>query len=187
MNKNIQAAIIAVATVMSVPAMAAGNTAQVVIDGIVIDDTESCNITPGGAITSNTVRLDDIRANELEKLAVNAPSMTFAKDVFYTIQDCKTGGRNFTGNLTVSMSGNFNAAMDNVLVNEITTNPARNATITLVNYDNSRIKLDGSSTKTVAFTPGAPTLVRYKATYVKTANGVTAGDIKGTSVFTISY
>lgn len=187
MKKSIYAAIIGAAAVISAPSIAAGNMAQVVVHGIVFDDTESCNVTPGGAIASNTVKLDDIKASELEKLAVNTPSLAFAKDVTYKIQDCKTGGRNFTGNLTVNMSGNYISTMDDVLRNDIAANPAGNAAITLINYDNSRIKLDGSSDKTVAFNPGTPTIVRYKTTYVKTANGVTPGDIKGISVFTVSY
>ena len=187
MKKNILAALVTATAFMSLPTLAAGNTAQVVIHGSVFDDTESCNVTPMGAIASNTVVLDDMKANELEKLAVNTPSLAYAKDVIYKIQDCKTGGKDFNGDLTVSMSGNYNTAMDNVLLNDVATGAAGNAAITVMNYDNSRIKLDGSNNQKVAFKPGTPTIVKYKTTYVKTANNVTPGSIVGSSVFTISY
>lgn len=187
MKKSIIAVFVAATAVLSVPAIAAGNTAQVVVQGSIIDDTESCNVTTGGAIVNNTVVLDDIKANELEKLAVNSPSLAFAKDVIYKVTDCKTAGQNFTGSLNVKLSGSFIPGMSDVLSNDIAINPAGNAALTLINYDLTRINFDGSDSKMIAFTPGDTVVLRYKATYVKTANNVTPGTLKGTTVMTISY
>ncbi|MGP3367449.1 hypothetical protein [Klebsiella quasipneumoniae] len=39
----------------------------------------------------------------------------------------------------------------------------------------------------IAYTAGTPSFMRYKAAYVKTANGVTDGAVKGVATFTITY
>ncbi|MEB6377487.1 fimbrial protein [Leclercia adecarboxylata] len=187
MKKSVLAFLVAASAVVALPAMASGNTAQVVIHGDVFDDSESCNVTPWGAISNSTVVLDDIKVASLNALAVNTPSLAFAKDVIYKVMDCKTGGKDYTGNLNVNVSGDYISTMSDVLVNQITTGAAGNAAITLINYDNSRINFDGSHNETITYSPGTPSFVRYKATYVKTAESVTAGNVKGTAVMTISY
>ena len=186
MKKTLLAVFIAATAVIGTQAIAGGNGAQVVVNGTVFDDTESCNVTPKGAITNSTVVLDDIKANELEKLAVNTPSLAFAKDVIYIIEDCRTGGSNYSGNLEIDMAGNFIPGQPEILSNEAIA-PAANSAITLLNKDNTRVKFDGSAKRNVPHTPGVPTIVQYKATYVKTAPGVVAGAIKGITTFTISY
>lgn len=186
MKKTLLAVFIAATAVISTQAFASGNGAHLVVHGIVADDTESCNVTPKGAITNSSVFLDDIKANQLDQLAVNTPSLAFAKDVIYKIENCKTGGSNYTGNLEIDMAGNYIPGQPEILTNEAAT-PAANASITLLNKDNSRVKFDGSTKQTVPHTPGVPTIVQYKATYVKTAPGVVSGDIKGITTFTISY
>lgn len=187
MKKNILAIVVAATAVVALPALSAGNGAQVVMHGSVFNDSESCNVTPGGAIARNTVVLDDIRADKLDALAVNTPLLPSAKDIIYKIEDCRTDGKNYTGNINVSMSGEYISDMTDVLTNQITTGAATNAAVTLLNDDNSRINFDGTHSKTIAYTSGTPAFVRYKATYVKTAANVTAGNVKGTALMTLSY
>ncbi|MEG1210725.1 MAG: fimbrial protein [Leclercia sp.] len=188
MKKTLLAICVAATAFAALPAMAAGNTAQVVIHGVVFDDSESCNVTPKGAIGNSIVLLDDIKVATMNTLAVNTPSLAHAKDIVYEVKDCKTGGKDYTGNLDVSLKGEYITGMTDVLVNQITTDAAENASITLINNDNSRISFDGSNSQTIAYTPGSTTFVRYKATYVKTAaSAVTTGSVKGTAVMTISY
>lgn len=187
MKKNILAVIVAATSVLGAQAFAAGNTAQLVIHGTVSDSNESCNVTPAtGAITGGTVILDPIKTSELEKVAVNTPAMVSAKDITYKVEDCKKAGADYTGNLQVSVAGNYVAGTPDILSNEAAT-PAANTGIALLNTDSSRVKFDGTGAATVAYTAGTPTMLRYKAAYVKTANGVTAGDVKGVATFTISY
>ncbi|URO01168.1 type 1 fimbrial protein [Leclercia adecarboxylata] len=187
MKKTILAIFVAATAVVALPAMAAGNTANLVIHGEVFDDSESCNVTQAGALVNNTIILDDIKADVLEGLAVNTPSLAAAKDVVYKVEDCKTGGANYSGNLNVNISGEALSDMPNVLLNQIASGAAQNASVTLINRDNSRINFDGSHSQTVAYQYGTPTYLRYKATYVRTAANVTPGEVKGTAVMTISY
>lgn len=185
MKKNILAVIVAATAVLSAQAFA-GNTAQLVIHGTVGDSDESCNVTPGGAITGGTVILDDIKASVLEAMAVNTPAQAYAKNISYKVEDCKKGGTDFTGNLSVNVTGNYIAGTPDILSNEAA-NPAANAAIALLQSDSTRVKFDGTGAQTVAYTAGTPSVLNYKAAYVKTAAGVTAGDVKGVATFTITY
>lgn len=187
MEKTLLAMLVAATAVFAHSATAAGNASQVVMHGVVFDDSESCNVTPGGALANNTIVLDDIRAASLDALAINTPALASAKFVDYKVADCKTGGKDYTGNLNVSISGEYISDMTNVLVNQIASGAASNVGVTLLNKDDSRINFDGSHSQTIAYTPGTPVYLRYKATYVKTAANVTPGDVKGTAVMTISY
>lgn len=187
MEKTLLAMLVAATAVFAHPAMAAGNSSQVVLHGLIFDDSESCNVTPGGALTNNTIILDDIKAGSLDALAINTPALASAKFVDYKVADCKTGGKDYTGNLNINISGEHISDMTNVLVNQVASGAATNAAITLLNKDNSRINFDGSHSETIAYTPGTPVYLRYKATYVKTAENVTPGDVKGTAIMTISY
>lgn len=184
MKKNIIAVLVAATAVLSAQAFAS-NTAQLVIHGTVSDSDESCNVTPFGAITGGTVILDDIKASVLNTMAINTPSTASAKDVTYKVADCKKDGKDFTGNLNVNVSGDYVSGMADVLSNQAA-NPAGNTGIALINNDSTRVKFDGSTVKTIAYT-GAPALLTYKAAYVKTAETVTAGDVKGVATFTITY
>ena len=65
--------------------------------------------------------------------------------------------------------------------------PATNAAVTVVNTDGTRVSFTGTTPQIVAYTAGTPSYLRYKAAYVKTANGVTDGAVKGVATFTISY
>lgn len=186
MKKSILAVVVAATAVLGGQAMAAGNTAQLVIHGTVSDSDESCNVTPGGAITGGTVILDDIKTSSLEALAVNTPAMASAKDIIYKVEDCKKAGADFSGNLNVNVSGNYIAGTPDILSNEAA-KPATNAAIALINSDSSRVKFDGTGAKTVAYTANTPVLLKYKAAYVKTAANVTPGDVKGVATFTITY
>ncbi len=186
MKKNILAVIVAAASVLSVQAFAAGNNAQLVINGTVTDTDESCNVTPGGAITGGTVVLDDIKASALEALAINTPAMASAKNITYKVEDCKKAGDDFTGDLSVNVTGNYISGTPDVLSNEAAS-PATNAAIAMIHSDSTRVKFDGTGSKTVSYTAGTPTMLNYKAAYVKTAEGVTPGDVKGVATFTITY
>ncbi|URN99639.1 fimbrial protein [Leclercia adecarboxylata] len=186
MKKNIIAVMVAAAAVMSAQAFAAGNTAQIVIHGNVTDTDNSCNITPYGSITGGTVVLDDIKVSTLEGLAINTPSMASAKDITYKITDCKKAGADFAGNLNVNVSGDYISGTPDILTNQAA-NPAKNTGLALINSDSTRVKFDGTSPKTIAYTSTTPTLLSYKAAYVKTAAGVTAGEVKGVATFTITY
>lgn len=187
MKKTFLAIFVATTAAIALPAMASGNSANLVITGYVFNDSDSCNVTLGGATVNNIVTLNDVKTKTLEDLAINMPAMSYTKDVIYKITDCKSAGRDYSGNLSVNLSGEYISGMEDVLTNQVTSGAATNASVTLINNDNSRIKFDGSDTKLVAYTPGAPTFLRYKATYVKTANNVTAGEVKGTAIMTISY
>jgi len=186
MKKTIVAVMVAASAVLSAQAFAAGNTAQIVIHGTVTDTDNSCNITPYGSITGGTVVLDDIKVSALEALAVNTPSMASAKDITYKITDCKKAGADFAGNLNVNVSGDYISGTPDILSNQAA-KPATNAGLALINSDSTRVKFDGSASKTIAYTKDTPTLLSYKAAYVKTAAGVTAGDVKGVATFTITY
>ena len=187
MKKNLLAVLVAASAVLSVQAIAAGNTAQLVIHGTVVDSNESCNITPGaGAITGGTVILDDIKASVLEAAAINTPVMASAKDITYKVEDCMKGGTAFTGDLKVTISGNYMAGKPDILNNEAA-KPAQNAALAMLHKDSSRVKFDGTDVKTIAYKAGTPTILSYKAAYVKTADGVTVGDVKGVTTFTVTY
>lgn len=186
MKKNIIAVMVAAAAVMSAQAFAASNTAQIVIHGTVTDSANSCNITPYGSITGGTVVLDDIKVSALEAMAVNTPAMASAKDITYKITDCKSAGADYAGNLNVNVSGDYISGTPDILSNQAAS-PAKNAALALINSDSTRVKFDGSAPKTVSYTKDAPTLLSYKAAYVKTAAGVEAGDVKGIATFTITY
>lgn len=187
MKKNILAVLVAATTVLSAQAFAAGNTAQLVIHGTVSNSDESCNVTPGaGAISGGTVVLDNVKATVLEAAAANVPVLASAKDITYKIEDCKKGGNAYTGNLTVNVAGNYVSGQPQILTNEAA-NPAAKTGIALINGDSTRVKFDGTEAKTVAYKAGSPTILSYKAAYVKTASGVTAGDVKGVATFTITY
>ncbi|WP_368543975.1 fimbrial protein [Enterobacter soli] len=186
MKKNILAAIITATVVLSSQAFAA-NTAQLVIHGTVTDTDNTCNVTPSGAITGGTVVLDDIKVSALEALAVNSPSLASAKDVTYKVEDCKKDGKDYDGNLNVSVAGDYISGSPDILTNQAAS-PAKNAALALMNSnDSSRVKFDGSTAQTVAYTAGTPATLKYKAAYVKTAAGVEAGDVKGVATFTITY
>ncbi|MEB6379562.1 type 1 fimbrial protein [Leclercia adecarboxylata] len=186
MKKNIIAVMVAAAAVLSAQAFAAGNTAQIVIHGTVTDTDESCNITPYGSITGGTVVLDDIKVSALEALDVNTPSLASAKDITYKVTDCKKDGKDFAGNLSVNVSGEYISGTPDILSNQAA-NPAKNAGLALINSDSTRVQFDGSKPKTVAYASDTPTLLTYKAAYVKTAAGVEAGEVKGVATFTITY
>lgn len=186
MKKNIVAVMVAAAAVLSAQAFAAGNTAQIVIHGTVTDSDESCNITPYGAITGGTVVLENIKASELEEMAVNTPALASAKEVTYKVTDCKKDGKDFAGNLNVNVTGEYISGTPDILTNQAA-NPAKNAGLALINSDSSRVKFDGSTPKTVTYSKDAPSLLTYKAAYVKTAAGVEAGEVKGVATFTITY
>lgn len=184
MKKNIIAVMVAATAVLSAQAFA-NNTTQLVIHGTVTDKDNSCNITPFGAITGGTVILDDITTAELNKLAINTPASASAKDITYKIEDCKQGGKDYVGDLSVNVSGNYVAGKADILNNEAA-NPAGNTGIALINTDSTRVKFDGSSTTKVTYN-ASNTLLSYKAAYVKTAETATAGDVKGVATFTITY
>lgn len=188
MKKNIIAVMVAAAAVLSAQAFAAGNTAQIVIHGNVTDTDNSCNITPFGSITGGTVVLDDIKVSALEALALNTPAMASAKDITYKITDCKSAGTEVAAgtNLNVNVTGDYISGTPDILSNQAA-NPAKNAGLALINSDSSRVKFDGSAPKTVSYVKTAPTLLSYKAAYVKTAAGVEAGAVKGVATFTITY
>lgn len=186
MKKNIVAVMVAAAAVLSAQAFAAGNTAQIVIHGTVTDTDNSCNITPYGSITGGTVVLDDIKVSALEALAINTPAMASAKDITYKITDCKKEGKDFDGNLSINVTGDYVSGTPDILTNQAA-NPAKNAGLALINSDSTRVKFDGTTAKTVSYTKDAPALVTYKAAYVKTAAGVEAGEVKGVATFTITY
>ncbi len=186
MKKNIIAVMVATAAVLSTQAFAVGNTAQIVIHGSVTDTDNSCNITPYGSITGGTVVLDDIKVSALEALAINTPSIASAKDITYKITDCKKAGKDFDGNLTVNVSGDYISGTPDILSNQAA-NPAKNTGLALINSDSTRVTFDGTGSKTISYTKDTPTLLTYKAAYVKTAAGVEAGDVKGVATFTITY
>lgn len=186
MKKTILAVMVAATAVLSAQAFAAGNSANLTILGNVTDSTESCNVTPSALIQGGTLTLDDVKASTLDDLAVNTPYMSTAKNIEYKIEDCKKGSNDYTGNLNITVTGDYISGQENVLTNTAS-NAADNAAVTIVNTDGSRIKFDGTAAKPVAYTAGTPSYMRFKAAYVKTAANVTEGAVKGVAVFTISY
>ncbi|AYZ17478.1 fimbrial protein [Klebsiella pasteurii] len=186
MKKTIVAVMVAASAVLSAQAFAAGNSSQLTILGNVTDTGESCNVTPSAQIQGGSLTLDDVKASTLEGQAVNSPYMSLAKDIEYKIEDCQKGATDYTGNLNVTVTGDYISGQDNVLTNTAV-NPATNAAVTVVNTDGSRVSFTGTTPKVVAYTAGTPSYLRYKAAYVKTAAGVTDGAVKGVATFTITY
>ena len=186
MKKTIVAVMVAASAVLSAQAFAAGNSSQLTILGNVTDTGESCNVTPSALIQGGSLTLDDVKASILEGQAVNSPYMALAKDIEYKIEDCQKGATDYTGNLNITVTGDYISGQDNVLTNTAV-NPATNAAVTVVNTDGSRVSFTGTTPKVVAYTASTPSYMRYKAAYVKTAAGVTDGAVKGVATFTISY
>ncbi|WJD75171.1 type 1 fimbrial protein [Klebsiella michiganensis] len=186
MKKTIVAVMVAASAVLSAQAFAAGNSSSLTILGNVTDTGESCNVTPSAVISGGSLTLDDVKASVLEALAVNAPYMSTAKDIEYKIEDCQKGAKDFSGNINVTVTGDYISGQNNVLTNTAA-NPATNAAVTVVNTDGTRVSFTGTTPKVIAYTAGTPSYLRYKAAYVKTANGVTDGAVKGVATFTISY
>ena len=186
MKKTILAVMVAASAVLSAQAFAAGNSSNLTILGNVTDTGESCNVTPSAMISGGSLTLDDVKASVLEALAVNAPYMSTAKDIEYKIENCLSGGTAYAGNLDVSVTGDYISGMNDVLTNTAAA-PATNAAVTVVNTDGSRVQFTGATAQTIAYTSTAPSYMRFKAAYVKTAAGVTDGAVKGVATFTISY
>ena len=161
MKKTIVAVMVAASAVLSAQAFAAGNSSQLTILGNVTDTGESCNVTPAALIQGGSLTLDDVKASILEGQGINTPYMALAKDIEYKIEDCQKGYSAYTGNLNVTVTGDY--------------------------ISGSRVSFTGTTAKTIAYTAGTPSYMRYKAAYVKTANGVTDGAVKGVATFTISY
>lgn len=186
MKKTIIAAAIAASAVFGTQAFAAGNSAYLTILGNVTDTGESCNVTPGLAIQGGVLKLSDVKASALEALAVNTPHMALAGDIEYKIEDCQKGATAYTGNLNVTVTGDYISGMDDVLTNTAA-GAATNASVTVLKTNGTRINFTGGTPEVVPFTAGQASTVYYKAAYVKTANGVTDGAVKGVATFTISY
>lgn len=119
-------------------------------------------------------------------MAVNTPYMSTAKDIEYKIEDCQKGATKYSGNINVTVTGDYISGLDDVLTNTAAS-PATNAAVTVVNTDGTRVSFTGTTPKVIAYTAGTPSYLRYKAAYIKTANGVTDGAVKGVATFTISY
>ena len=177
---------VAASAVLSAQAFAAGNSSQLTILGNVTDTGESCNVTPSALILGGSLTLDDVKASVLDALAINTPYMATAKDIEYKIEDCQKGATAYTGNINITVTGDYISGQDNILTNTAVS-PATNAAVTVVNTDGSRVSFTGTTPKVVAYTAGTPSFMRYKAAYVKTAAGVTDGAVKGVATFTISY
>ncbi|CAM4038160.1 type 1 fimbrial protein [Klebsiella grimontii] len=186
MKKTIVAVMVAASAVLSAQAFAAGNSSNLTILGNVTDKGESCNVTPSALINGGSLTLDDVQASKLEGLAVNTPYMSLAKDIEYTITDCQKGSTDYTGNINVSVTGDYISGQDNVLTNTAV-GPATNAAVTLVNTDGSRVSFTGTTAQTIDYKPSQISYMRFKAAYVKTAAGVKDGAVKGVATFTISY
>ena len=186
MKKTIVAVMVAASAVLSAQAFAAGNSSQLTILGNVTDTGESCNVTPSALILGGSLTLDDVKASALNALAINTPYMATAKDIEYKIEDCQKGATAYTGNINITVTGDYISGQDNILTNTAVS-PATNAAVTVVNTDGSRVSFTGTTPKVVAYTAGTPSFMRYKAAYVKTAAGVTDGAVKGVATFTISY
>ncbi|WP_434665850.1 fimbrial protein [Klebsiella sp. B345] len=186
MKKTIIAATIAASAVFGTQAFAAGNSAYLTILGNVTETGESCNVTPGLAIQGGVLKLSDVKASALEALAVNTPHMALAGDIEYKIEDCQKGATDYSGNLNIAVTGDYISGMDDVLTNTAA-GGAKNASVAVIKTDGSRISLTGATPDVVPFVAGKASTVFYKAAYVKTANGVTQGPVKGVATFTISY
>lgn len=126
MKKTIVAVMVAASAVLSAQAFAAGNSSQLTILGNVTDTGESCNVTPAAQIQGGALTLDDIKASVLDGQAVNSPYMALAKDIEYKIEDCQKGATDYTGNLNVTVTGDYISGQDNILTNTAV-NPATNA------------------------------------------------------------
>jgi type 1 fimbria pilin len=186
MKKTIVAVMVAASAVLSAQAFASGNSANLTILGNVTETGESCNVTPSALIQGGSLTLDDVKASVLEGLAQNTPYMALAKDIEYKIEDCQKGSSDYTGNLDVSVTGDYISGMTDVLTNTAVS-PAASAAVTVVNTDATRVNFDGSIAQTIAYTAGSPSYMRFKAAYVKTGANVTEGAVKGVATFTISY
>lgn len=186
MKKTIVAVMVAATTMLSVQAMAAGNSANLTILGKVTNTGESCNVTPSPTIQGGSITLDDVKASDLEKQKINEPYLLANKDIVYTITDCQSGAKDYTGNVAVSVTGDYISGMEDVLTNTAA-NKAANAAVTVVNTDGSRVKFNGATAQNIAYVAGTPSFMRFKAAYVKTAEGVTEGDVKGVAIFTVTY
>ncbi|WP_058912481.1 fimbrial protein [Entomohabitans teleogrylli] len=185
MKKSILAVLVAATAVLSGQAFAL-NTAQVVIHGKVTDANNSCDVTPGGAITGGTVVLDDITDATANQLANNTLSPAHAKDIVYKVENCMNAGVPATG-LKVTVTGT-NSTSNDILDNEAAA-PAAGVGLGMTR-NSARVKFDGSaaSTMTEAYTVGTPTILTYKVSYVKLPGAtVTKGDVKGVATFTITY
>ncbi|MEE7533659.1 type 1 fimbrial protein [Klebsiella huaxiensis] len=186
MKKTILAVMVAASAVLSAQAFAAGNSANLTILGTVTDSNNSCDVTPAPLIQGGSLTLDDIKASTLNAFAINQPYMLLAKDIEYKIENCLSGGTAYAGNIDVSVTGDYISGMNDVLTNTAAA-PATNAAVTVVNTDGSRVQFTGATAQTIAYTSTAPSYMRFKAAYVKTAAGVTDGAVKGVATFTISY
>lgn len=186
MKKTILAVMVAASAVLSAQAFAAGNSSQLTILGNVTDTGESCNVTPSALIQGGSLTLDDVKASVLDALTINDPYMATAKDIEYKIEDCQKGATAYTGNINITVTGDYISGQNDVLTNTAVS-PAASAAVTVVNTDGSRVSFDGTTSKAIAYTAGTPSYMRYKAAYVKTASGVTEGAVKGVATFTISY
>ena len=91
-------------------------------------------------ISGGSLTLDDVKASVLEALAVNAPYMSTAKDIEYKIEDCQKGAKDFSGNINVTVTGDYISGQDDVLTNSAAS-PATNAAVTVVNTDGTRVRL----------------------------------------------
>ncbi|WP_228727992.1 fimbrial protein [Klebsiella grimontii] len=139
MKKTIVAVMVAASAVLSAQAFAAGNSSQLTILGNVTDTGESCNVTPAALIQGGSLTLDDVKASILEGQGVNSPYMALAKDIEYKIEDCQKGSSAYTGNLNVTVTGDYISGQDDVLTNTAVS-PAANAAVTVVNTDGSRVR-----------------------------------------------
>ena len=187
MKKTIVAVMVAASAVLSAQAFAAGNSTNLTVLGKVTATGESCNVTPAPLIAGGSLTLDDIRADKLENFALNSPYKELAKDIEYKVEDCQKGASDYTGNISVTVTGDYVSGMNDVLKN-LAPNAANSAAVTVVNTDWSRVDLSGvNAAQTVAYTAGTPSYLRFKAAYVRTGSGVTTGDVNGVATFTLPY
>lgn len=115
MKKTIVAVMVAASAALSVQAFAAGNSSSLTILGNVTDTGESCNVTPSAMISGGSLTLDDVKASVLEAMAVNTPYMSTAKDIEYKIEDCQKGATKYSGNINVTVTGDYISGLDDVL------------------------------------------------------------------------
>ncbi|MFX7780478.1 hypothetical protein ABTJ96_19400, partial [Acinetobacter baumannii] len=85
-------------------------------------------------ISGGSLTLDDVKASVLEAMAVNTPYMSTAKDIEYKIEDCQKGATKYSGNINVTVTGDYISGLDDVLTNTAAS-PATNAAVTVVNTD----------------------------------------------------
>lgn len=188
MKKTIIAAAIAASAVFGTQAFAAAN---LTILGSVTDSKESCDVEPGPTIDSGVLTLSSIGSDALDALAVNTPDLVQAKAFSYVIKNCMQGAKDYTGKLNVAVTGDYAGTLKDVLFNSAASDAAKNAAVTVLDDNgavkNGRIDFTGATPTVVDFTAGKETVLKYKAAYVKTAAGVTDGNVKGVAVFTVSY